>query len=336
MSDTEASLLQQAYKLIENEDLEAAQELLAPLLEDDANNVHLWWVYTHALRDSGIGQAALERVLELDPKYPGARELKADVLDAQAKDPDLIALEASEPGAAQSLSESGIDDWEDLQPVAEAGDDGQPSTARLAILGILITIVIGGGLVLTGAIDLSPLLSVILQSPEPQVVVVSEPTGEPGASEGEAEGATTLEELPATAAATASATTEAEAEAPPEVDAAEVAAFLGLVAAAIDEVEIDQAESGIISTELGSTLVLRVCAIPGPELNERLYTLLTSVASVAEDLPANIEAVAAGLLNCDDPSANLRVIGVARKAINEFAKNAMDARDYQRAWQPLS
>ena len=33
-----------------------------------------------------LGLAALERVLELDPKYPGARELKADVLKPRSQE----------------------------------------------------------------------------------------------------------------------------------------------------------------------------------------------------------------------------------------------------------
>ncbi|MDE2748633.1 MAG: hypothetical protein OXI34_06700 [Chloroflexota bacterium] len=367
MSDTSASLLQQAYTLIENEELEAAQELLAPLLEEDANNVHLWWVYTHALRDTGMGQAALERVLDLDPQYPGARELKADVLEAQLKDPDLVALEASEPGADQSASEFNIDDWESLKPAADASDDSSSSPARLLLIGILIAVIIGGGLVLSGAVDLSPIISEILQTPEPQVIVVSEPTSEPGASEGDIESAATLEEPAATAiptlAATAeavaelppaltaaatvdaeetpavelspAATTQLETEAPPEVDAEEVADFLGLVAAAIDEFEIDQSQSGTISTNLGATLVIHVCAIPGPEFNARLNMVLTSVVSLADDLPENVEAVAVGLLNCDDPAASLRIIGVARSVLADFANEEIEARDYQRAWQPL-
>ena len=44
-----------------------------------------------------MGLAALERVLELDPQYPGARELKADVLETRSqKTPTSVALEAPE------------------------------------------------------------------------------------------------------------------------------------------------------------------------------------------------------------------------------------------------
>ena len=59
MSDTSNGILQRAYTHIENDEPEKAQEILAPLLQDDANNAHLWWVYTHAVSDASIGQAAL-------------------------------------------------------------------------------------------------------------------------------------------------------------------------------------------------------------------------------------------------------------------------------------
>ena len=131
MSETTNALLRRAYALIENDEREKAQEVLAPLLEEEADNAHLWWVYTHAAQDLAVGQAALQRVLELDPKYPGASELKADFLEAQAKDPDLIALEADEAGGSDSATPLDIDDWEDLQPIAEADAEGSSARVRL-------------------------------------------------------------------------------------------------------------------------------------------------------------------------------------------------------------
>ena len=59
----------------------------------------------------------------------------------------------------------------------------------------------------------------------------------------------------------------------------------------------------MLPTRLGDTLVIFVCAIPGPEFNQRLNTVLTTVASLEADLPEEIEAVAAGLVNCDDAEA---------------------------------
>lgn len=372
MSDTSKAILQQAYTLIENGETEKAQEILAPLLQEDADNAHVWWVYTHAVKDASIGLAALERVLELDPNYPGARELKADVLEAQSKDPDLVALQASTtraPGLAASKTD--VDDWEDLQPVADSDANGSSSRARIAMLVVLLLVVVGAGLVLSGAVDLSQLLSDILPSPEPQVIVVSESTSEATAAslEGEATKALlaatatsepTAEALPQdtgvsertaiaptaeqepTALATerppATATPDASPTLTPTInsDSIRIASFVSSVAEEIADFTIVPLESGTLPTKLGDTLVIIVCAIPGPEFNLRLNTVLTTVASLAEDLPEEIEAVAAGLVNCDDADAGLRIVGVKRAIISAFANEEIDSKDFQRAWQPLS
>lgn len=360
MSDTTNALLQQAYALIENDELEGAQEILAPLLQDDANNAHLWWVYTHAVRDVAIGQAALERVLELDPKYPGARELKADVLEAQSNDPDLIALEAREANAENDFD---VDDWENVRPSVDSGADSSSSRLRVALLAILLLVIAGGAFVISGEVDINELLSSILPSPEPQVIVVSEGTVEPVEDEGgfaagparatsDPAGAATSQRVAAGLEATTGATTDGEASAvsrltpvatriiitqpPPATVTSEEAVFVGLVADAIEAFEFNQARSSSRSTILGHTLVIEACAVPGRDFNARLNIVLTAAVAVADNLPAGVEAVAAGLLNCDDPQARLRVIGVTRGILMAYAAEEIEAKDFQRAWQPLS
>lgn len=393
MSDTTNTLLQRAYALIEDEKHDKAQELLAPLLEDEADNAHLWWVYTHAVRDTAIGQAALERVLVLDPKYPGARELKADVLEAQAKDPDLIALEASETDRSYGEGGFPIDDWEDLQPVAEPVADSSPWRGRFVALVVALIILAGGAVVISGAVDLNELLSGLLPSPEPQVIVVSESTAVPKGSDEEALakptetkpiessaakvevspvhetfGAATAELEATTSEADAStyvdqvivvsagATVESTGDDqdeqpitellpeaasmiyidPPVALSYEEGAFVAKIADAIEDFEIDQAQSASRRSSLGKTLVVQACAIPGPEFNERLNALMNVVVSLADDLPDEVEAFGAGLLNCEDPEALLRIIGVARSSIIDFAGERIKAKEFQRAWQPLS
>ena len=369
MSDSTSALLQQAYELIESDELEKAQEILAPLLEEEADNAALWWVYSHAVSDSAIGQAALERVLELDSQYPGARELKADVLDLQSKDPDIIELEHEASGSAQSASGFDIDDWEDLEAVLEADTESSSSRTKFVLLVGLLIVLAGGALIISGAVDISELLSGILPSPEPQVIVVSAPTDEPAPTEADDGGvatevatvvtavptaaATVDDEPESTSAATAVATTEdeteqhiaeltpaatsvVEASPTPAAVTSDIAGFVTQVADTIDEFTIDPAQSSSRSTGLGNTLVIQVCAVPGPEFNTRINTVLSAVVAAADDIPEDIEAVAAGLLNCDDPQANLRIIGVARSAISDFASEEITDRDFQRAWQPLS
>lgn len=369
MSDTSTALLRKAYSHIENDEREKAQEILAPLLEDDANNAHLWWVYTHAVQDASIGQAALERVLEIDPQYPGARELKADVLEAQSKDPDLIALGAGESGAESEASPLEIDDWEDLQPVVETTAGGSSTRARSILLAIVLVVIAGGAIVLSGAVDLNELLAGILPSPSPQVIIVAESTGEPpsandaraatasseagsevlaprddeasseGGEGGPAATASQREsELAPVETAEATATAGATATPSPTISpgSARVATFIGFVADEIVDFPIDPSQSGTLPTGLGDTLIVAACAIPGPELNARLERVLSTVVSLADRLPDGIEAVAAGLRNCDDADASLRIIGVTRETLLAFANEEIKAKEFQRAWQPMS
>ena len=378
MSDTTKALLQQAYTFIENDEHDRAQEILAPLLEGDANNAHLWWVYAHAAQDSAIGQAALERVLELDPKYPGARELKTDVLEAQSKDPDLIALGASESGPQFTGGGFEVDDWEALQPVAEADPVSSSSRGRIALLVVVLIIAVGGAFVISGAVDLDELLAGFLPSPEPQVIVVLESTVEQSLASSEATVATTDEpessavanaQLEAAAASTqlpevseqatavapesiADATTESEEPQadikpspvvtgeiyvdPPVVSPEELTAYIGGIAEAIADFEIDERRSGVQYLSLGNTLVIRFCAVPGPEFNDRLNVVMNATVALADDMPDGIQAFGAGLLHCDDPNATQRIIGVTRRAIIDYANEEIKAKEFQRAWQLLS
>ncbi len=409
MSDTSNTVLQRAYTLIENDEPEKAQEILAPLLQEDANNAHLWWVYTHAVNDASIGQAALERVLELDPQYPGARELKAEVLEAQSKDPDLVAFETDEASAEYTASPIEVDNWEDLQPAGEPQVDRDSSRARLFIAAaVLIIAIAGGAFILSGAIDLDALLADMAPSPAPRVIVVSdsanelttaepevqataareataeavepiagaggpesaatdhteagdpEPaatdrteTGEPepaatdhteagdpepAATDRTETGATTQPESTSseTDEATAVATEQATARPTISPGSTRVTRFVSMVADEIADFLIDRSTSGTLPTNLGNTLVFIACAVPGPEFNARLEKVLTTIVDLANRLPEEIEAVAAGLLNCDDDEASMRIVGVSRETVEAFANEEIRAKEFQRTWQPLS
>ncbi len=374
MSDSTSGILQKAYELIENDELEQARALLTPLLETDAENPSLWWVYSHALRDRSIGQLALDRVIALDPEYPGAAELKADVLEVQEQEDDLLGLEAEGEAAAQSTADVSIDDWEDLQPVTD--DAGASSGGRQGF--VLLVVAIGAALVASGAVDLGELLSGILPTAEPAVIVVEGPTDEPAIvlvgepseeptaevepepSATDAEGqvtpaATTETEAEPTVEASAPAAAETLSDDPTEISTAAVttapraepspialetnaltATFLRDLAESIQEFELNRESSGITTTLLGETLVLQVCAVPGQEFNARLNRVMDAVVELAEELPEGIEAIAAGLINCSDEDAALRMIGVDISAVLEYAAEEIDAKEFQRTWQPLS
>lgn len=371
MSDSTNVVLQRAYELIEADKLEQAQELLAPLLETDDENPSLWWVYSHALRDQSIGQLALDRVLELDPSYPGANELKNDVLDIQSSDPDFLQVDVDESVSAQDAMSSAIDDWDDIQPELEDAGESSGGRQGAVVLAIILFIVAAGiTLVASGTIDISEILSGILPTPEAEVIVVAAPTAGPATPESDTgqstpeftpeattlptereSAAVTLEStveattaqateaatLESTVATTAEATAGVEVSPGPDDEAANpLAEFVGAVADSISDFDIDRRASAVRNTLLGRTIVIQVCAVPGREFNAKLNRVINAMVELADAFPEDTEAVAAGLLHCDNESASLRIIGVPVATVRQYLDEDIDGKEFQRAWQPLS
>ncbi len=82
--------LELAYRLIKRDQTGDAQELLRPILEDDAENVHAWWLLAYASSDADEIRYALNRVLALQPDYSNAgkaREL-LEALDVRFPQPE--------------------------------------------------------------------------------------------------------------------------------------------------------------------------------------------------------------------------------------------------------
>lgn len=370
MSESTDALLRRAHELIENDQLEQAEEVLAPLLETESNNSALWWVYAHAVSDSAIGVAALDRVLELDPTYPGARELKAEVLSAQG----LLASDLDpeqELASAQSsiVDEGDIDDWESIKPVIEDAS-ANPRAGRGFVLIIVALLVLASGavLVLSGAIDINEILSLFSQPTNEPVIVVAVPTVEatetdlptqpdatdeptstasvmaPAATDDPASEPTsdptfepTLEPAAETEAETdPAATVTLSATAAPTLSATEIATLSDLVGEQIPDFPIDPSRSSVRETQLGMTFDILVCAEPGPEFNVRLQGVMDAAVSVSDSIPPQIAAIAVSLVNCADPNASVRTIGVERSVLDDFAEEKIDAKTFQRAWRPLT
>lgn len=263
MSESNQAVLQRAYELIERDELEQAQEILAPLLETDAGNPSLWWVYTHAMRDTALGRAALDRVLELDPAYPGASELKADLQQIQAQEEEFVALEQGGNGSAPAATSFDIDDWEDLQPAVET-QAGSSLFGRGAILAILVLgiVVLGLGLVVSGAVELPAWLTELFPTPEPAVIVVSAPTDESVSAAAEAEATSPLE----------GAAVEATAPAPNEDEAPEATAEFATVTLAVEATvaagtaEATSAADAAATAEPGASATAEIASSPTREV----------------------------------------------------------------------
>lgn len=347
MSDSTDAILQAAFDLIEKGELEQAQIALAPLLETEPDNPALWWIYAHAVTDSQSGLQAIDRVLQLDPDYPGARELReqADLAQSGSAATATASVQADddEPGD--------IDDWEDLQPAVERTAQNRKIGRGLALAAVAVLVIAAGLLLaLSDEVDIAFLTALIAPSPPPQIAVISvstetadSPTAAP--TEDAASTPTEINESPTSAPTgddsptLAPTKTESPTPAPTETEspaaASETVAFITLVSDAMSNVEIDETGSGFRITELGNTLVFHVCAVPGPQFQTRLGSVMNAVASLDASVPENAEAIAVSLVNCADEDATPRAVGVERDIIQSYANEEIDARDFQRSWQAL-
>lgn len=387
MSNSKSTALQNAHEFIERGELEAAQEILVPLLEVDADDAAVWWVYAHAVRDSSIGQAALRRVLELDPQYPGARELVQDLDQVDAPLLTVEPLTAVEPASTQT-ADINIDDWEDLQSAVGAPQTDRSSRVGTTVLvAALLLLIVSGALIATGAFDINQLLSGILPTVQPATVVElgsAQPSDSDTFSirtavpqEEISPAATAQEQAVASAEPTlaaieeqqenrateptVAAVAERQAEAPrePNPDAADEPAqaagpsptpALSPTVVPLPKAESDYAQrvaqlvrdftlnpewAFLRDSDAGNTLVLQSCALPGTDFNAKVASIMHAVVTLADEIPAELDAVAAGLLNCDAPGAALRIIGSEVRLIRDYASGVIDDRDFQRGWKQL-
>ena len=360
MAESTEAILGQAHAFIEAGQLGRAQETLAPLLESEADNPALWWVYAHAVTDREIGMAALDRVLQLDPNYPGARELK----DQAAAGPSALEpLAAPLSIATDSPLEdtSRIDEWEEIKPQLPP-DPGSSGRSRAVVVILVIAIVagVGAALVVTGVVDISPLTSLFATPTNAAITVGVDVTpdatarAEPAeaqlapASDATALGASANQDDQATGepVAAQSATPSPTASATPSPTRlptstalpGKVIAFVASLARkdSVMEVPIHLAASGSRYTEPGDTIVVSVCAKPGDEFGRRLSAVMMAAADMHHELPSGIDAFALDLQNCAEADAKSQLVGAPRSAIEAYATEAIDAKAFQQAWRAIS
>jgi hypothetical protein len=139
-----SQILKDAYQLIEDGDFQAARELLERHREENENNPDFWWVYAHAVETNEEGQEALQRLLELDPDYPGARTLLSQVAPPPIEPTSMSAAPLQPPGDDSFTDEDFADFTED--DFAATGTEGRSALPRNLLFGagaIVILLLLG-------------------------------------------------------------------------------------------------------------------------------------------------------------------------------------------------
>jgi len=312
MSNQSSKTLEDAFALIEEGKLSEARELVAPLLETDASNPAVWWIYAHAVEDSEEGIRAVEKVTELDPTYPGVAELKSEISAINEQDT--------------------IDTFDDFDDVPfEIEEPQTPSSTRqgnrlLLLAGIIIVVII----VLLGVLFA---LSGINTGTADPTDVASQPTN---VSTTDAQIVTSVNtEEPTTDTIVASETPEPTNTVEMEPTETSSPTHIDLIASELSDLNVATTDITTVTTTIGETLIVDVCALPGAESSIRLNRVMNTYVDQESSLPDDIEAVAVRLINCDNEDSIPRTIGVEREFVTSLASEEIELKDFQREWQPL-
>jgi hypothetical protein len=75
MADATRSQLEQAYRLIQQEELDQAIAILKPIVAAQPDNADAWWLMANAVSEPQEAYQALNNVLRLKPNHPEAKNL---------------------------------------------------------------------------------------------------------------------------------------------------------------------------------------------------------------------------------------------------------------------
>jgi hypothetical protein len=88
----------------------------------------------------------------------------------------------------------------------------------------------------------------------------------------------------------------------------------------------------IAETALGNTLLVSICAEPGPELRDRLPGALLALAGESEALAGSADAIGIRTINCNDGSL-VRVVAVGLESALNYAGGTTDAAAFAADWR---
>ncbi len=330
-SDDTQSALSRAYELVEAGRYQDARAILDPILAAQPNNADAWWVYAHAVTTAEDGRMALENVVRIDPRYPGAAALLAQARELAPAKPGVTSMPVppgsipEEPVADPDFGDEDFDDAVTATPAPrERRATKQPENAKRGGIPLLPV-----ALALAAIIVVALLVLPNLMNPTPAATatpggeVVSAPTQSAGTSG-------TEEATEAAAAPTRRPTITPTVEgATAEVVSIDLTAVTSALAA------FPLSEGGIAVTQstLGDTLTVSVCSAPGREMRMLLPQVMNAFAAQSASLGDAVQAIGVTLVNCDT-SASLLSVATEIISAQNYANGDLSDAEFAATWHP--
>ena len=350
------SVLQNAYELIQQGQLDDAKALLDTHRHEYETNADYWWLVAHSTNDPEVGRAALGRVLLLDKNYPGARELDEEVRSTEqlASAPEqptrkrikipllpLIALLAIVLSIVTFLVSNSS---QPAQTVAGVGDGSATPVETVTITAdetMSAEAVTTADVMLTEAPTMLPPTETEAAADEPTATAVPPtatpipPTATPVPP--------TQTPIPPTATPvpptqTPIPPTATEEPVPPTSDA--LVTSPTLLAQNVEPVfvsyEFMQGQltppNGVFV--VGDVLSISLCAVPGIGAGNAVRDLLMTVSIGTAELDPATRTIEIGIVDCTS-NEEQRVIAVPRNRIEAYARGEITLQQLQQAIQPI-
>ncbi|MFQ3658627.1 MAG: hypothetical protein SNJ54_06750 [Anaerolineae bacterium] len=349
------SVLQDAYELIQQGQLDDAKALLNAHRQEFTNNADYWWLVAHSTTDPEEGRAALGRVLLLDKDYPGARELDDEVRAAeQLAAPattekkrrsrlPLLALVALLVvalgiGAVLILNNRGDDQ---STPVALATDDmTTPSAAEVMNADATSTTAEVGTLeassVATDEAQPTPTVEMPTDLP---TTATEAPTDEPTATVTPTQfpPTSTPTPMPPTSTPVPPTATSEPVTATPDTPPASATLLAQNQEPVFVAYEFMQGQltppNGVFI--VGDMLSISLCAVPGIGAGNAVRDLLMTVSIGTAELDPSTRTIEIGIVDCTNNNEEQRVISVPRESVEAYARGEITLQQLQQTIRPV-
>ncbi len=358
-SDETQAALSRAFELVEAGNNEEARAILDPILAANPNNADAWWVYAHAADDPAEGQRALEKVVSINPEYPGASDLlemaRERFAEEEAAMPSRPQVPPSLPEADFAEPDFGLAEPPQLtrQETGTAAASGEHRRSPIGpiiavvIIVVLVALVVvtqlGGGNTPAPTATPTEIVSVIVVPTQevaqsatelatPPTVAVTEQMTEL-ATIGSASATELATSAPISATETTAASTEQATAATGSATAEATVGDYAALQQALAQFPI--APDGIQETQtsFGQTLQVTACSAAGREMRTLLPNLMNAFALQSQNLDRSIKAISVHLVNCDT-NTSLVTVAVGRESSQAFATGLLTDAEFAARWKP--